>query len=106
MLPENAKTIWPIVEDVLRSPHIAAWRQALIDNLYNVGGCRVLSLDETMKIAMGLRRYETMIHRREDGGADTVVDDNTCVLTMRSRHLRAGSDNPGSKTDGRAVVGG
>ena len=83
-LPENAKTIWPIVEDVLRSPNIAAWRQALIDNLYNVGGCRVLSLDGTMKIAMGLRRYETMIPRREDGSADTLVDDNTCVLTMRT----------------------
>ena len=84
MLPENVKTIWPIVEDVLRSPDIAAWRQALIDNLYNVGGCRVLSLDGTMKIAMGLRRYETMIPRREDGSADTLVDDNTCVLTMRT----------------------
>ena len=61
MLPENAKTIWPIVEDVLHGPDVTAWRQALIDKLHGADGCRVLSLDGTMNIAMGLRRYETMI---------------------------------------------
>ena len=59
MLPENAKTTWPIVEDVLHCPDAIAWRQALIDTLYNAGDFRVLSVDGTMKIVMGLRRYET-----------------------------------------------
>ena len=68
MLPENAKTIWPIVEDVLHGPDVTAGRQALIDNLHDADGCRVLSLDGTMKIAMGLRRYETMILHREERG--------------------------------------
>ena len=65
-------------------PTSIAWRQALIDTLYNAGDFRVLSVDGTMKIAMGLRRYETMISRREDGVVDNVVDDNTCVLTIRT----------------------
>ena len=79
MLPENAKTIWPLVEDVLHGPDVTAWRQALIDILHDADGCRVLSLDGTMEIAMGLRRYETMILHREEG-----VVDNTCVLTIRT----------------------
>ena len=61
MLPENAKTIWPTEKDVLHGPDVTAWRQALIDKLQGADGCRVLSLDGTVKIAMGLRRYETMI---------------------------------------------
>ena len=84
MLPENAKTIWPKAEDVLHGPDVTAWRQALIDNLHDADGCRVLSLDGTMKIAMGLRRYETMIPHREEGVVDNRVDDNTCVLTIRT----------------------
>ena len=63
---------------------VTAWRQALIDCLHDADGCRVLSLDGTMKIAMGLRRYETMIPHREEGVVDNRVDDNTCVLTVRA----------------------
>ena len=37
-----------------------------------------------MKIAMGLRRYETMIPRREQGIVDNRVDDNDCVLSIRT----------------------
>ena len=84
MLPESAKTTWPKVEDTLHGPDVTAWRQALINNLHDADGCRVLSLDGTMKIAMGLRRYETMIPHREDGVVDNRVDDNTCVLTIRT----------------------
>ena len=84
MLPESPKTIWPSVEDALHGPDVTAWRQALVDNLYNADGCRVLSLDGTMKISMGLRRFETMIHHREEGVVDNRVDENTCVLTIRT----------------------
>ena len=79
MLPENAKTIWSVVEDVLKCPDVIAWRQALIDKLYHV-----LSVDGTTKIAMGLRRSGTMIPRREEGVVDNVVDHNTCILTIRT----------------------
>ena len=37
-----------------------------------------------MKIAMGLRRYETMIPHQEEGVVDNRVDDHTCVLTIRT----------------------
>ena len=67
--------MWLIVEDVLHSPDVTAWQQALKNNLHLSDGCRVLSLDGTMKIGMGLRRYGIV-----DGG----VDDNTCVLTFRT----------------------
>ena len=67
MLPESAKTMWLVAEDVLHGPDVAAWRQALIDNLHDADGCRVLSLDGTMEIAMGLPRCETMIPHREEG---------------------------------------
>ena len=84
MLPEHAKTMWPIVEDVLRSPDVTAWQQALMNNLHSSDGFRVLSLDGTMKIAMGLRRYETRIPRPAEGIVNGGVDDNTCVLTIRT----------------------
>ena len=82
MLLEHAKTKWPIAEDVLHSPNVTAWQQALMNNLHSSDGFRVLSLDGTMKIAMGLRRYETRIPRPQGGIVDGGVDDNTCVLTI------------------------
>ena len=84
MLPELAKTMWPAVEDVLRSPDVTAWQQALMNNLHSSNGFRALSLDGTMKIAMGLHRYETRIPRPAEGIVDGGVDDNTCVLTFRT----------------------
>ena len=80
LLPENARTIWPTVEDVLHGPDVTAWRHALVDNLHCADGCRVLILDATM----GLRRYETMMPHQEEGVLDNRVD-NTCVLTIRTR---------------------
>ena len=62
------------MEDVLRSPDVTAWQQALMN----------LSLDGTLRIAMGLRRYETRIPRPAEGIVDGGVDDNTCVLTIRT----------------------
>ena len=82
ILPEHAKTMWPKVEDVLHSPDVTAWQHALKNNLRSSDGFRVLSLDGTMKIAMGLRRYETRILRRQEGIVDSGVDDNTCVLAF------------------------
>ena len=76
--------MWPIVEDVLRGPDVTAWQQALMNNLHSSDGFRVLSLDGTVKIAMGLRRYETRIPRPAEGIVDGGVDDNTCVLTIRT----------------------
>ena len=84
MLPELAKTMWPVAEDVLHSPDVTAWQQALMNNLHSSDGFRVLSFDGTMKIAMGLRRYETRIPRPQGGIVDGGVDDNPCVLTIRT----------------------
>ena len=84
MLPDHAKTMWPKVEDVLHSPDVTAWQQALMNNLHLSDGFRVLSLDGTMKIAMGLRRYETRIPGPAEGIVGGGVDDNTCVLTIRT----------------------
>ena len=71
MLPETPRRHGLLVADVLHGPDVTAWRQALIDILHDAHGRRVLSLDVTMKIAMGLRRYETMIPHREEGVVDT-----------------------------------
>ena len=34
VLPEHAKTMWPKVDDVLHSPDVTAWQQALKNNLH------------------------------------------------------------------------
>ena len=68
----------------MHGPDVSAWRHALIDNLLCADGCRVLCLDGTMKIAMGLRRYETTILRREEGIVHNRLGDNTCVLPIRT----------------------
>ena len=68
-----------------------AWRQPLIDNVHDSDGCRVFSLDGTMKIAMVLRVYETRILHREEGVLDNRVDDNTYVYSYLEGGLLGGS---------------
>ena len=82
-LPENAKTIWPIVEDVVKSPDVSTWKRALHDALHSSSGFRVLSLDGTNKIAMGLRRYETRIPRGHSETVENVVDHNIPACSPR-----------------------
>ena len=72
------------MEDVVKSPDVSAWKQALYEAVHSSSGFRVLSLDGTMKIAMGLRRYETKIPGGRVRTLDDVVDHNTCVLTIRT----------------------
>ena len=68
----------------MKSPDVSAWKQALCEALHSSSGFRVLSLDGTMKIVMGLRRYETKIPGGRVRTVDDVVDHNTCVLTIRT----------------------
>ena len=52
MLPEHP--MWPVAEDIVRSPDVWAWKSALYDGLRSADGFHVLSVDGTMKIAMGV----------------------------------------------------
>ena len=52
LLPEP-KTMWPVAEDVVRSPDVSAWKSAFYDGLRSADGFHVLSVDGTMKIAKG-----------------------------------------------------
>ena len=45
-----------VAEDIGSSPDVSAWKSALYDSLRSADGFHVLSLDGTMKIAMGVRR--------------------------------------------------
>ena len=58
-LPEHRKTMWLMTEDFIRSPDFLVWKSALCDSLPSADGFRLLSVDGTMKIAMGVRRRET-----------------------------------------------
>ena len=54
-IPEDSKTMWPMAEDVVRSPDVSAWKS---DGLRSADGFHVLSVDGTMEIAMGVPRRE------------------------------------------------
>ena len=58
MLPEHPKTMWLVLEDTVRSPDVSAWKSAVYDGLRSAGGFHVLSVDGTMKSAMGVRRRD------------------------------------------------
>ena len=47
--------MWPVAEDIVRSPDVSAWKSALYDGLRSADGFHVLIMDSTMKIAMGIR---------------------------------------------------
>ena len=85
MLPEHPKTMWPVAEDIVRSPDVSAWKSALYDGLRSADGFHVLSVDGTMKIAMGVRRRDAGTPLTSGGSQqDHHVDYNTCVLTART----------------------
>ena len=56
MLLEHPKTMWPVAEDIVRSPDVSAWKSASYDGLPSPDSCHVLSVDGTIKIAIGVRR--------------------------------------------------
>ena len=58
MLPEHPKRMWPVAEDIVRSPDVSAWKSAVYDGLRSANGFHVPSVDGTMKIAMGVRRRD------------------------------------------------
>ena len=86
LLPEHPKTMWPVAEDIVRSPHVSAWKSALYNGLRSADGSHVLSVDDTMKIAMGVRRRYAGTPLTAGGsqqdhvGAHWVVVDHTHTL--------------------------
>ena len=85
MLPEHPKTMWPVAEDIVRSPDVSAWKSASNDGLQSADGFHVLSVDGTMKIAMGVRRRDAGTPLTPGGSQqDHHVDYNACVLTART----------------------
>lgn len=54
IMPEHGKTMWGIVEDVLRCPSVSHWRSALLANARGRHDLSVLSCDGTAKICMGV----------------------------------------------------
>ena len=51
-LPKDLKTMWPVAEDIVRSPDVSSLKSALYDGLRSADGFHVLTVDGTMKIAM------------------------------------------------------
>ena len=58
LMPEHHKTMWGILEDILKNPSIQAWSEALRDRAHSHGEHRVLTCDGTMKVALGLKGYQ------------------------------------------------
>ena len=74
--------MWPVAEDIVRNPDVSAWKSALYDGLRLADGFHVLSVDGTMKIAMGVRRRDAGTPLTPGGSQrDHHVDHNTCVPT-------------------------
>ena len=84
MLPEHPKTMWPVAEDAVRSPDVSAWKSTLYDVLPSADGFRVLSVDGTMKIAMGVRGRDAGTPLTPGGSQQDRLDPNTCVVTTRT----------------------
>ena len=84
MLPEHPKTMWPVVEDIVRSPDVSAWTSALYDGLRSLDGFHILSVDGTVKIAMGVRRRDAETPLTLGGSQLDRVDHHMCVLTART----------------------
>ena len=84
MLPEHPKTMWPVAEDIVRSPDVSAWKSALYDGLRSADGFHVPSVDGTMKTAMGVRRRDVGTPLTLGGSQHDHVDHNTWVLTTRT----------------------
>ena len=60
MLPEHPEPMWPVAEDIVRSPVVSAWKSALYDSLRSADGFHVQTMVGTMKIAMGVRRRDAL----------------------------------------------
>ena len=58
LMPEHSKTMAHVVQDVMDSRPIKVWQDALLDSAYTKGEFDVLTIDGTMKIAMGLMGYD------------------------------------------------
>ena len=84
MLWEHPKTMWPVAEDVVCSPDVSAWKSALYDGLRSADGFHLLSVDGTMKIAMGARPRDAETPLTPGGSQQDRVDHDTCVLTTRT----------------------
>ena len=56
MLPEHPNTMWPVAEDIVRSPDVSAWKSALYDGLRSVDGFHVLSVDRSPWVSAGATR--------------------------------------------------
>ena len=84
MLLEHPKTMWPVAEDVVRSPDVSAWKSALYDGLQSADGFHVLSVDGTTKIATGVRRRDAGTPLTPGDSQQDCGDHNACVLTTRT----------------------
>ena len=56
MLLEHPKTVWPVAEDIVRSPDVSAWKSALYDGLRSADGFHVLSVDRLPWVSAGATR--------------------------------------------------
>ena len=54
---EHHKSMWGVIEDIIRCPAVTAWLQALLDFDYRHGQHGVLTCDGTVKVAMSFQGY-------------------------------------------------
>ena len=58
LMPEHGKTMMLVLEDILRGECVKQWQRALVDSAWKAGEYRVLTVDGTMKSAMGAKGYK------------------------------------------------
>ena len=71
LMPEHGKTMMLVLEDILQGECVKQWQKALVDGAWKAGEYRVLTVDGTMKIALGTKGYK---RGRAAALADTTSD--------------------------------
>lgn len=71
LMPEHPKTMMLVLEDILQGECVKQWQSALVDSAWKAGEYRVLTVDGTMKIALGTKGYK---RGRAAAFADTTSD--------------------------------
>ena len=77
VLPEHPKTMWPVAQDIVRSPDVSAWKSALYRRPSVSKRFHVLSVDRLPWVSAGATSTPGGSHQDH-------VDHNTCVLTTRT----------------------
>ena len=89
LMPEHRQTVW-CVEGIFQRPLVFAWAKALSENAHRRVELKVFAIDDSMKVALGLKGYKKNILRPSADKADvawrpTEMISRTLVASARVR---------------------